>query len=220
MGRVVLLLFLLLAAAPARPGAWLQEKDSAFTAASVAAFRNQDGSFDYKSSFYAEFGYRPNLTIGLDLEERQDLNGHALMFARIPVADFGQWGRFSAEFGAGAHHKQARAWALYKVTLSYGKGFQTGRGNGWLAIDAALENRTHDGVYRKLDFTAGLSSDRLLNPLIQVETAYRSGEPLYWKARPSVMIRAKDSAITWVLGLERNDARDDTGIKLAIWNRF
>lgn len=109
---------------------------------------------------------------------------------------------------------------MYKFTLSYGKGFQTGWGDGWLAVDTALELRTHDALYRKLDITAGLSSDRLLNPLIQIETAYAPDHSLYWRARPSVMIRTKKSSATWVLGLERNDARSDTGLKLAIWNEF
>jgi len=220
MFRVVFLLFALLAATPVWPGAWLREKDSAFTAASVTAFKDPDGLYDYKSALYAEWGYKPNLTIGLDFEENRDLFGHALLFARVPVADFGNWGRFAAELGAGAHHRHRKAWALYKVGLSYGKGFRTGWGNGWLSVDAALEYRTHEAVYRKLDLTAGLSADRLLNPLLQIETAYTPDQPLFWRVRPSVMIRTRDSKATWVLGLERNYARKDTGIKIAIWNEF
>ncbi len=220
MSRVICFILLLLAASPVWPGAWLREKDQAFTAASVTAFEDPNGMYDYKTAVYAEFGYRPGLTIGLDIEENRDLYGHALLFARLPVADFGNRGRFAVEFGAGAHHRYRNAWALYKVTLSYGKGFQTGWGNGWVAVDTAVENRTHDAVFRKLDFTAGLSADRLLNPLIQVETAYTPDRPLFWKARPSIMIRPQDSRITWVLGLERNQARTDTGLKLALWSEF
>lgn len=220
MYRVLLLLSLLLAAAPAWPGAWLREQDAAFTAVSVTAFKEPDGGYDYKSALYAEWGKKPNLTIGLDFEENRDLYGHALLFARVPVADFDRWGRVAAELGAGAHHRQRRAWAMYKVTLSYGTGFQTGWGSGWLAIDTALEYRTHDAVFRKLDVTAGLSAQRLLNPLIQVETSYTSDKSLAWKVRPSVMIRPRNSQTTWVLGLERNDARRETGIKVAVWNDF
>ncbi|WP_281995365.1 hypothetical protein [Ruegeria faecimaris] len=220
MYRIALILHLLLMASPAWSGAWLREKDAAFTAASLTAFRLPEDGYDYKTSLYAEWGYSQNLTVGFDFEQNQDLYGHALIFARVPVADLGQWGRFAAEFGAGAYHKHERAWAQYKVTLSYGKGFQSALGSGWIAIDAAIENRTHDNIYRKLDLTTGLSSDRLINPLIQIETAYRSGHSIYWKARPSVMIRTKDSSTTWVLGVERNDARKNTGIKLALWNEF
>lgn len=220
MKGVILHIALLLIATPAWSGAWLREKDSAFVAAAVTAFKDPDGRYDYKSSLYAEWGYRPNLTIGFDFEEHRDVYGHALLFARAPVADFGKWGRFTAEFGAGAHHRHKRAWALYKMTLSYGKGFETRWGNGWIAVDTALEYRTHDAMFRKLDFTAGLSSQRLLNPLLQIETSYTPDKSLFWRARPSVMIRRPNSPTTWVLGLERNDARSDTGIKFAIWNEF
>ena len=220
MYRTLLFLTLLLAPAPAWSGAWLLEKDDAFTAASVTAFKENEGGYDYKTSFYAEWGYRPNLTVGIDFEESRDYFGHAFVFARVPVADFDQWGRFAAELGAGVHHQQLRAWAMYKVTLSYGKGFQTGWGNGWLAIDTAIENRTHDAIFRKLDITAGLSAQRLVNPLLQIETAYTSGKSLFWRVRPSVMIRTRKSQATWVLGLERNDARSDTGLKFAIWKKL
>jgi hypothetical protein len=220
MRRVSILLILLLAASPAWSGAWLRDKGAAFVSTAVTAFKEPDYGYDYKGSFYAEYGLREKLTLGLDVEEHRDIYGHALVFARLPVAEFEKAGRFAAEIAIGAHHRQMRAWALYKATLSYGKGFQTGWGNGWIAIDAALEFRTHDAVYRKLDLTAGLSSPRLVNPLLQIETAYQNGQPLHWRIKPSIMIRTKDSPTTWVLGLERNDARKNTGIRLAIWNTF
>ncbi len=220
MYRAIVLLSALIAAAPAWPGAWLQEKDAAFTAASVTVFKNPNDSYDYKSALYTELGIRPKLTIGLDFEEDQNVSGHALLFARVPVANLEGWGRFATELGLGAHHRQRRAWALYKVTLSYGKGFQSGWGNGWVAVDTALEYRTHEAVFRKLDVSAGLSADRLLNPLIQIETSYTPGKSLFWRVRPSVMVSLKGDPASWVLGLERTSTRSDTGIKLAIWNRF
>ncbi|KUJ78397.1 hypothetical protein AVO44_14705 [Ruegeria profundi] len=220
MCRVVFLFLLLMAAAPAWSGAWLREKDAAFTAASVTAFKDPDGSFNYKTALYAEYGLRPKVTIGLDLEQNRDYFGHALVFARVPVADFDDWGRFAAEFGAGAHYRLFGSWAMYKLTLSYGKGFQTGLGNGWFAVDAAWENRTHDAVFRKLDITTGLSGDRLLNPMMQIETSYTPESSLFWTVRPSVLIRGRDNGRTWVLGFERNKARNDTGVKFALWNTF
>ena len=73
MKRVILHIALLLIATPACSGAWLREKDSAFVAAAVTAFKDSDGRYDYKSSLYAEWGYRPNLTIGFDFEEHRDV---------------------------------------------------------------------------------------------------------------------------------------------------
>lgn len=218
MARLAFISALLLAlCGPAFAGAWLRDQGSVFTAAAVTAFPDQGGAYRYKASLYSEWGFRPNLTIGLDAEEHQDLYGHALIFARIPVADFGSAGRLAAEFGAGAHHRQRRTWALYKATLSYGKGIRTGLGAGWIALDTALEYRTHDALIRKLDFTAGLSSGRRLDPLLQVETSYVPGRPWYWSARPALIYRPKTGRTSWIFGAERNSARDNTGFKLALW---
>ena len=122
-------------------------------------------------------GIEAALIIGLDAQEHQDLYGHTLVFARIPLADFGTTGRMAVEFGVGAHHWQYGTWAMYKAMLSYGKGIQTGLGAGWIALDTALECRTHEATIRKLDITAGLSPGRRLNPLLQVETSYITGRP-------------------------------------------
>lgn len=218
MIRLVLISLLsLVLCSPGWAGAWLRNTGSGFTAASVTAFPEDDGVYKYKAAIYSEWGAKPNLTLGLDAEEHQDLYGHALIFARIPVADFGSAGHMAAEFGVGAHHRQYGAWAMYKTILSYGKGINTGLGAGWIALDAALEYRTHEALIRKLDVTAGLSSGRRLDPLLQIETSYTPGRPWYWSARPSLIYRPKTGKTSWIVGAERNSARDHTGFKIALW---
>lgn len=217
--RLFLLTTLFVAALcdPVWAGAWLREIGSVFTAASVTGFKEADDVQKYKTSLYAEWGLLPKLTLGLDAEEHQDLYGHALIFGRFPIADLGKAGRFAGEIGAGAHHRQLRAWAMYKATLSYGKNIQTGLGNGWLAVDTALEYRTHEALIRKLDVTAGLSSGRRFDPLLQIETSYTPDQPFYWSVRPSVIYRPKTGKSSWIFGVERNSIRDGTGYKLALW---
>ncbi len=221
MARLVLIFLLTcMLCGPGSAGAWLREKDSVFAATSVTAFREDDDAYKYKGALYAEWGFRPNLTIGLDAEEHQDLYGHALVFARIPVADFGSAGHIAAEFGAGLHHRQDSTWAMYKTTLSYGKGIRTGLGTGWIAVDTALEYRTHEALIRKLDLTAGLSSGRRFDPLLQIETSYEPGRPWYWSARPSLIYRPKTGIASWVIGVERNSVREHTGFKLTLWLNY
>ncbi|WP_299984632.1 hypothetical protein [uncultured Ruegeria sp.] len=217
---VLIFLLFITMGTPASAGAWLREKGSSFTAISLIVFKAEDDIYKYKSSLYAEWGLRPKLTIGLDAEEHQDLYGHALVFARVPVADFGQAGRLAAEFGVGAHHRQYSAWAMYKATLSYGKGIQTGLGAGWINVDTALEYRTHEALIRKLDFTTGLSSGRRLDPLLQIETSYVSDRPWYWSVRPSLMYRPKTGKLSWIVGAERNSAHDHIGFKFALWRSY
>ncbi len=216
----LLAILLLMVPAPVEAGAWLRDKGKGFWALSATGFKTDAGEYKYKSSAYFEYGALTWLTVGLDAEEHQDLYGHALIFARFPVKDFGNAGRLAAEFGVGAYHKRDKAWALYKTTLSYGKGFQSGWGNGWAAVDTALEYRSHEKLARKLDFTVGVTSERWLDPLLQIETTHVSDKPFYWSVRPSVMIRPKFSETIWVLGLERNSARRGTGLKFAVWRAF
>ncbi len=217
MYRLVLLssvLFLL--CNPAWSGAWLREKGKTFTATSVSVFK--DGpDYDYKTSLYSEWGAREKLTVGLDVEGNRDLYGHALVFARVPLADIGQAGLFAAEFGASVHHRDTQTWPLFKTTLAYGKGFESRWGYGWLALDTALEYRKDEALIRKLDFTTGLSAERRLNPLMQIETSYVPGRSFYWSARPSLMYRTKSGKTTWIFGFERNAVQDDFGLKFALW---
>ncbi|MTI03160.1 hypothetical protein [Roseibium sp. RKSG952] len=221
MGRIItIILYVFVSAGPVWAGAWLREKGHGFTAVAVSGFAENDGTRKYKSSLYAEWGLRPKLTIGLDAEEHQDQYGHAVVFARFPLADLGDPGRFAAELGLGAHHRGLQSWAMYKATLSYGKGLQTGLGNGWLAVDTALEYRTHADLIRKLDVTVGLSTDRLLDPLLQIETYYAPGYPFYWSARPSLMIRPRKGKFTWIVGVEKTSAQDAIGARLALWRDF
>lgn len=212
--------FLAVTAAPANSGAWLQEKGSVFFALSATRFPDAEDDTKRSASLFAEWGATPTLTLGLDIDEHEDLYGHALVFARFPIADLGKRGRFAAEFGIGAHHRNIRTWALYKVTLSYGKGFQNSWGTGWVNMDAALEYRTHDDLFRKFDITAGFFSQFWVNPLLQVETTYRPDEPVYWKARPSVMFRRPGGKTTWIVGVEHASRTSKNGVRFAVWRDF
>lgn len=220
MFRFVLFLWFFLSAAPAWPGAWLREKGSVFSSAAVTIFPSSNYGSVYKSSLYAEWGLRSDLTIGFDAEQHQNLRGHAFVFARLPIAKPGRRGRFAVDIAAGVHHVQTRTWALYKGSLSYGYGFQSGWGNGWIAVDAALEYRSNVALLRKLDLTVGLSAERLLNPLLQIETTYTSDRPFRWVVRPSVMIRPKGHKTAWIVGIEQNSSLDGVGGRFGFWSEF
>ncbi|MEX0318727.1 MAG: hypothetical protein AB3N21_12285 [Ruegeria sp.] len=221
MRRTLLAIILaLMATGPACAGAWLREKGTGFVAATTTVHRLEKYAYEYKSSLYLEWGAFERVTLGLDVNEHQGLSGHALLFARLPIHDFGKAGRFAAELGAGAYHWQTTWAPMYKATLSYGKGLNTGWGNGWIAVDTALEYRTDQPLIRKLDLTTGLSSGRLLDPLLQVETTYIPGKPFYWSVTPSLIYRPKLLKSTWVLGIEQNALKSQPGLKVALWRDF
>lgn len=221
MGRFVLtFLITLWMAQPALAGAWLRQKGQAFAAFSVTAHKTDEGAPGYESSLYAEWGLLDWMTVGLDANENQAFHGHALLFARVPLAEFDRAGRVSAELGLGAHHRQTDWRAMYKTTLSYGNSFPTHWGHAWLSVDAALEFRTGAERVRKLDLTAGMSSDRRFDPLLQIETYRLSGQPTHWTVTPSLMIRSPGIKSTWVLGVQKSSFARRPGLKLALWRDF
>jgi len=221
MGRLLIALWICMTAAcPAAAGAWLREKGHGFTSASVTLYRFQ-GAYDYKTTAYAEWGMAERLTLGIDINEQPGLAGHALIFARYPLWDLGTKGRFAAELGLGAHHWLGDWAPMGKLTLSYGKGLETRWGNGWLAVDTGWERRsgTKTNIF-KLDMTAGLSTARRIDPMLQVETAYVPGHPLFWTITPSLLIEGSKRR-TWVLGLERkSDLPGSLNIKFSLWREF
>ncbi|MEM9550361.1 MAG: hypothetical protein AAGA05_04245 [Pseudomonadota bacterium] len=208
----------------ASAGAWLRDKGSGFLAFSTTARESAEIEMrmvDYETSVYAEYGVLPKLTLGFDGNVNGDLAGHALIFARLPLADNALGGRFAFELGLGASTYLGETARLLKLALSYGRGF-SGPGGGWLAIDAAFENRRLTGQdFWKLDATLGLPSQRKTRPLLQVETTTDPDGATYWSVIPSLLFDRGDGQ-TWLLGIESKHAPglDTLGIKLGIWKSF
>lgn len=221
MGRVLLALWIcLVVAGQAAAGAWLRERGTGFTSATATLYRF-NGFVDYKTAVYGEWGVADRWTLGFDVNEQPGLAGHALLFLRYPLADLGPRGRFAVEAGVGGHHWLG-AWSpMTKLTLSYGKGLDSRWGHGWFAADAGWERRfgTATEIF-KLDFTAGLATPRRIDPMLQLETAYVSGLPVFWTLTPALLIDAGKGG-TWVVGLERkSDLPGTIGLKLGFWRSF
>ncbi|MFV0513416.1 MAG: hypothetical protein ACK5MY_07265 [Jhaorihella sp.] len=229
MHRILVMALLcgLAAASPAMPGAWLREDGRAFLSVSGIVRRTVAGH-EQETGLYGEYGLLPRLTIGIDLNERPALAGHALVFARLPLIAQSDRTRLALEIAAGAHHWQTNWHPMTRATLSLGRAFQAGRGyQGWLNLDAAYERRY--GFLRpayKLDLTAGLSSGLRLRPLLQIETTLVPGQGRYWTVTPAILFgggrgRGTAGIATWLVGVERKSApQDSVGLKLALWRRF
>lgn len=221
MGRFILsFLIALCFTQPVLAGAWLRQEGQAFTAFSVTAYQSDEGALEYKSSLYAEWGLLDWMTVGLDANNNQVLDGHAVLFGRFPLAVHEKAGRVSIDLGVGFHHRSADWRPMYKTTLSYGNSLPTKLGNVWLAIDAGLEIRTGENRVRKLDLTSGISSSRRLDPLLQIETYRIHDQPSYWSVTPSLMIRSPSIKTRWIMGVQKNSLAQRVGLKLALWRDF
>lgn len=220
MRSVLTALFLFFAAqTQVWAGAWLQEQESGFSAVTTTARKGDPYSL-LENAIYVEYGLKPRITIGLDLNQKPGLSGHALVFARIPLGQATRRNRFAFEIALGAYHWQGDWNPMSKSTLSFGHSFALGERAGWLSVDAAVEHRKDaPALFYKLDATTGLSGFNRFNPILQVETTRTSGLPLMWAITPGVIIETKKAQ--WLVGIERKSVTTKTlGLKLSLWRRF
>lgn len=213
-------LFCLIAAQPVWAGAWLREKGTGFMSIS-STIRALVPETDYEISLYADYGLTSRLNLGLDVNEMPGIGGHALLFLRLPVPAPGPRSKLAIEMGIGAHHRRNTWQPMYRMSLSWGYGFTSRLGPGWLAVESAIEHRGgHAQPLFKLDATLGLSSPDHIRPMLQLETAVAQYLPLQWTLTPSLMIPGKGNS-TWVIGIQRRSfGAIRTGLKVALWRRF
>lgn len=213
----------LLLARPAAAGAWLEQPGTAFAAAS-ATYRYGQEQLSNELGYYGAYGLTPRLTLGVDLNRSTGRAGHALLFVRLPVLGEGA-NRLAAELALGGNQRAGQWMMMQRLTLSYGRGFQTKRGrSGWLAVDAGYELRSA-GVETnwKLDATLGLNpateSSRTA-PMLQLEASKPVGGRLTLSLIPSLRVQLP-SKREFVLGLEhRSGGQRSLGLRLGLWQRF
>ncbi|WIY27500.1 hypothetical protein [Parasedimentitalea psychrophila] len=216
----ILIWLLVLGPTAARAGAWMRDQGSGFAAAS-ATLRHSFGAWSSELGFYGDFGLSAGLTLGIDLNDTDNLSGHALVFARIPLELLPSGHHLATELALGGAHSQNRWRPMQRLTLSYGRGFDSAWGPGWLAVDGAYEMRgTSPDPILKLDATIGLTEQRRLRPMLQIETAKISGQRLFYSITPSLQIPLPQQ-VQLLIGLEHRVApQRSLGLKVGVWHRF
>ncbi|MFW8636544.1 hypothetical protein [Cribrihabitans pelagius] len=217
--------------AEAGAGAWLEGAGKGFAAAS-ATWRpdsaDGNGSGGYELSYYAAYGLRPRLTLGLDLNQSGRLSGHALLFARLPLRGQGRH-RIALEAALGGSHQTGDWQPMQRLTLSYGHGFSTARRSGWLALDAAFELR-QGGMQEiwKLDGTLGFNRPGAAAPMLQLEASKPEGQRMSAALTPVLRLPLPQQR-ELILGLEyrlradrapASGARHSLGLELGVWQKF
>ena len=105
--------------------------------------------------------------------------------------------------------------------LSWGRGFESAGGGGWLGVESSVELRLPSGdTAVKADFTAGLKPTEAWMLIAQVQTGlYPDADPIV-RLAPSVVRRLGDTTHAQ-LGLIGGVVGDDAvGVKLALWFSF
>jgi len=217
---LIVIWFFVLGTVPALAGAWMRDQGSGFSSVS-ATFQHSTGGWSTDFGYYGEFGVSPFLTLGIDLNDNDNLAGHALVFARVPLEFLPSEHHLATELALGGAHYQNVWKSMHKLTLSYGHAFDSIWGPGWLAIDSAYEKRAiNTGAILKLDATIGLSDNTHLRPMLQIETAKISGHQLFYTITPSLQFPLPRD-LKLLIGVEhRVTTRRSIGLKVGMWHRF
>lgn len=148
MRRLLIALMLAAVASRAEAGAWPRDAGTAFVS---LAQRFTTGAMDLRaplaelesySSIFAEYGLAPDLTLGIDAGygRGEFPVATALVFARRPVwrSENGQIAAVELGLGWRSHERDGEALRL-RPGLSWGRGFDSRWGGGWLGAEATAE---------------------------------------------------------------------------------
>jgi hypothetical protein len=216
--RIFLLFTALILAGPAAGGAWMRAEGTGFLAFSNVY--SEVGTLD--GGLYAEYGVRPNLTLGIKVDANMIQGrvgaGTAFVFMRRPVPMIDRPFQLAYELGIGSTFGTDTE-ALMLTGLSYGRGTRIGQYRGWLAVDGSVEwalggNGSSTG---KLDTTLGLTLSDRFKVMMQVfhsQTDSASSTTL----APSLIWQPRPDASSYQFGLENEGGA--VAVKFGVWRSF
>lgn len=177
---------------PALSGAWKRPQGEGFASASVS-LRQRESRLSQELSFYGDYGISDRFDLGIDLNQVDDLSGHALIFARLPLWQSPKLGQLATELALGGSHTKGHWRSMYRFTLSAGKSFNTQWGAGWGNIDLHYEQRASQvQPLWKLDASFGLNTPGRLSPVLSIETSKSATQAFSYTIIPSLRIKLAD----------------------------
>jgi hypothetical protein len=211
--RIFLVVFLCAFANTALAGAWQRTPGEWFAASAV----NWGLAGSRSTSFYAEYGVFPRLTMGIDgwVSDRGALS--VLAFARIPLWRSEGGHRIAVEFAGGTQAGQSHL----QSSLSYGRGLEYDWMSGWVAIDAKTAINLETGAPSfKLDSTLGVRANDRWTFMMQSLSAYDPEQHPVLKLAPSVLRRIGRGTHVELGVVETVLGGQGTALKLGLWLEF
>jgi len=223
-------LLLALAATEAAAGAWPRPRGETFvsigtrqtTGARTLIAAVQD--IHSYNSLYLEHGLTDRLTLGLDAGEGRGPDERvsgALVFARLPIWSPGEH-RVAVDLGFGLLEatdtdRETRT----RAGLSWGRGFESRWGVGWLGMEASAELRRPSGdTAYKADFTAGIKPTEHWMWIAQIQTGvWPDAEPIV-RFAPSVVRKLGARSHLQLGGLAPLAGDNAFGATMAVWFTF
>ncbi|MEM8742002.1 MAG: hypothetical protein AAGE13_10980 [Pseudomonadota bacterium] len=216
--------------ASALAGAWPRGEGQSFISVSslfstgLESLQTPGSEFSLFGSVFAEYGLTEAWTLGFigsiaDGDDSQEFAG--LVTARRTLAQLDSGHVFAAELGLGwLDETEDGTTARLRPGLSWGRGFESDLGGGWMALDTSIEWRVaEDELVYKADITLGLRPAARWLVYGQLQTAYfPDGEII--KLAPNIAYEVWEGSHLQ-LGLSIGLAGDDgVGVQVAQWFAF
>lgn len=217
----ILFAFGLFLSARANAGAWMREEGTGFASSTFTINRLRDHS----SGTYVEYGWRQDITLGLDLSFASNhlgyQSGAATAFLRRPLNFGSDRNKWAYEVGAGAAWVQDIVLPHVKLGLSYGRGLEVAGKTGWLAVDSGMFwDLTSGQSITKIDGTLGINFTEVTAAMTQIYFSRVLGDEFTTFA-PSLLISPKGRKYTLQLGIETSMfRRAEPSVKFGLWRDF
>ncbi len=239
--RLFIVILLWIAPGIAVAGAWPREPGGVFAAISrettVArnAFSEEEmvangGRIDaaHYSALYAEVGLTRRLTFGLDLGEADTENSRTnIVFLRAALSPPEWRHALAAELGIG--NRKIATFGRYRGTtetllrpgISWGYGFESRAGPGWINLDlkAELRQTTKEAAY-KADLTIGVAPNDLWLAYIQFQGSDYPGADPALRLAPTLVRKVRPWLSLETALLLDVEGGDRMGVKVGVWFEF
>jgi hypothetical protein len=223
MRHVLALLLSIACAAPAAAGAWLRDAGTGFTATTAALRWNPDGTVTQETGFFAEYGLRPRLTLGVDMSGDNVSGGSGALFAVLPVGRIDGPLRMSVDLGLGGRQAPGGIAPFGRIGFAIGTGWAGagggGTGGGWASARLSAEFAEKTPTLVKLDAIYGRDLGPRVKAMIGLEVSH-VGDFTSGALLPALSYELKEGRALFVALEARRTAGTAYGIRAGFWNSF
>jgi len=211
------LLVLCLATLPMGPtdaGPWLRPEGDSFLSVSL---EKPDGD-QFHLSAYAEYGLRPDLTLGLDFGVNEEELDKAILFAKRPLSRPDSALQVSLELGIGVVDDKG----VLRPGVNIGHSYVLRDLNGWISLELKAVLEPDDGDhFETSDLTIGLDVTARSKAMLQISSTGSPVDGNSLKITPSFVFE-RTPGHHFQIGVTAGLRDDDnaTAIKLGLWREF
>ncbi|WP_108482770.1 hypothetical protein [Oceaniglobus ichthyenteri] len=220
--RQILFAILLLLPNLALAGAWPRAESSTFVALSWNTGKTESDQTDGYRSFFLETGFTPKTTLVVKSWSRNDgAYGDLVGSLSYHPQATKNGHQFSFGLGLGVRHfKNATPRPLIMPTVSWGKGFETPRANGWMSADLTLGHTVGLGeTWHKADFTFGLKPDDTTHLILQLRS-FHEPQGQVTALAPSYVKKLRDGVNMEIGMTYRTTGQNRVGLTIGSWIEF